>query len=119
MTWDSVAALGTALIAALVTVYNGRKAYLAQRLGITTSAKVQQAEADTGAGELALSMVKEMRPRLANLEQYHEAVGYWWNEEHYPRDRMLERELSRLDPGFQLPAAAPIPRLQRVSGPQT
>lgn len=112
--WGWLVALVSAVLATVATVWNGRQALAAQRLQSEVNGKVAQADSDNNAGELALKMVTDMRPRLEALETYHEDVSYWWTEEHLPRDRMVEREVCRLDPKFQLPPPAPIPRLRRV-----
>ena len=117
VSWETAVALVSAVIAGVVTIHNGRVALAAQRLQADVNGKVAKADSDNNAGELALKMVNDMRPRLEALETYHEDVSYWWTEEHLPRDRMVEREVARLDPEFQLPPQAPIPRLRRVKAP--
>lgn len=127
--WIPALVAGVAAVATIiVAVVTGRSALAAQRLQVEQAAK---AAADTTAattrtdeGKLALSIALETRRehqitrgRLDSHEEWREALVNEWLPDHEERDRLVERELKRLDPNFNAPPWKPLPRLRRYVPP--
>lgn len=127
--WIPAVVAGMAAIATIVVgAITGRSALAAQRLQVEQAAKAQ---ADTTAattrsdeGKLALSIALETRRehvitrgRLDAHESWREALVNEWLPDHEARDRLVERELARLDPNFTPPPWKPLPKLTRYVPP--
>lgn len=116
-----IAALAT-IVAAVIT---GRSALSAQRLQVEQARVANTASARTDEGRLALSIAletrlehRETRGRLDAHEAWREELVNEWLPEHEARDRLVERELQRLDPTFTAPPWKPLPRLNRYVPPE-
>lgn len=127
--WIPALVAGVAAVATIiVAVVTGRSALAAQRLQVEQAAKASAestaATTRTDEGKLALSIALETRRehqitrgRLDSHEEWREALVNEWLPDHEERDRLVERELKRLDPNFNAPPWKPLPRLRRYVPP--
>lgn len=120
----AIVALCSAAAAVLVAAITGRSAIAAQRLQAAQAAQAQTASARTDEGKLALSIAletrrehRETRGRLDAHEEWREDLVNVWLPEHEERDRLVERELTKVDPTFVPPPWKPLPRLKRYVPP--
>lgn len=75
------------------------------------------AEADLGAGALALRIANRAERRISRLEAWRREVSEDWWPVHDARDRAIEAEVRKLDPQFSVPPAPKMPVFQPYTDP--
>lgn len=112
MTLANVLSVLALLVAVIVAAINGRTAITAQRTQGETNLKIARADDENNAGRLALDFAQSVEKRLSALEDWREdTVNTWWPQ-HEARDKAIEGELRKLDPGAEIPPTMPLPRLR-------
>lgn len=76
------------------------------------------AEADLGAGALALRIANRAERRIGRLEAWRREVAEDWFPAHDTRDRCIEAELRKLDPSFPIPPPIRMPVYQPYTDPE-
>lgn len=108
-----------AIIAAFIT---GNSAKDAQARQAETARVVAKGVEENNAGKLALEIAQETRKEQRDLRGRLEVTETWrqdmigpggWVPRHEVRDRVVERELEKLDPTFAPPPWEPLPPLRR------
>jgi hypothetical protein len=79
------------------------------RLSSRAQDRKTAADADLGAGSLALRIANRAERRVGRLEDWRREVAEEWWPAHDARDRAIEADLRKLDPAVVIPPSHRMP----------